>query len=412
MSVAPMLGQLSSFNPEEEIISAYLERTNIFFEANKIEEDKQRVTLFLNAIGAKTYSLLRDLLSPEALTTKTFKQLSEALTGHFEPKPLVIAERYYFYQRSQKANESVQEYLAELRKLAQHCAFGEFLNDALRDRFVCGLRSQAALKRLLAEPELKLEKAIQIAQSLEAADINSKKLQGAEGNGTGSVNRTGYTKSTGKADRGHSKQQSKTCYRCGNKDHLASVCPFLEEFCNKCHKKGHIARACRSSTQRSSRPPSGKGKSQVSKGAFTIREPESEEEAPLNRVGSKAMNPIMVELTINGQKTTMELDTGAAVSVISTQTKTEMFPQTRLMSSTLILTTYTGEQLEVAGQILVEVKYGRQVQQLPLYVVKGNGPSLMGRNWLHHIKLNWQSLKMASLPDTKQQTIKVTVYWK
>jgi len=150
----------------------------------------------------------------------------------------------------------------------------------------------------------------------------------------------------------------------------------------------------------------------VSKGAFTIREPESEEEAPLNRVGSKAMNPIMVELTINGQKTTMELDTGAAVSVISTQTKTEMFPQTRLMSSTLILTTYTGEQLEVAGQILVEVKYGRQVQQLPLYVVKGNGPSLMGRNWLHHIKLNWQSLKMASLPDTKQQTIKVTVYWK
>jgi len=42
MSVAPLLGP---FNPEEEIISAYLERTNIFFAANKIEEDKQRVTL-------------------------------------------------------------------------------------------------------------------------------------------------------------------------------------------------------------------------------------------------------------------------------------------------------------------------------------------------------------------------------
>ena len=91
--------------------------------------------------------------------------------------------------------------------------------------------------------------------------------------------------------------------------------------------------------------------------------------------------------------------------MISTQTKTEIFPQIKLMSSTLILTTYTGEQLEVAGQILVEVKNGRQDQQLPLYVVKGNGPSLMGRNWLHHIKLNWQSLKMASLPDTKGQTI-------
>ena len=53
-------------------ISAYSERTNIFFEANKIEEDKQRVTLFFNAIGAKIYSLLRDLLSPAALMTRTF----------------------------------------------------------------------------------------------------------------------------------------------------------------------------------------------------------------------------------------------------------------------------------------------------------------------------------------------------
>ena len=81
--------------------------------------------------------------------TQSFKQLTDALTGQ-RPKPLVIAERYYFYQQSQRINESVQEYLAELHKLAQHCAFGAFLNDALRDHFVCGLRSQAALKRLLS----------------------------------------------------------------------------------------------------------------------------------------------------------------------------------------------------------------------------------------------------------------------
>ena len=89
----------------------------------------------------------------------------------------------------------------------------------------------------------------------------------------------------------------------------------------------------------------------------------------MHRVGSKAMNPIMVELTLNGQKTTMELDTGAAVSVISNQTKSEMLPQTKLMSSTLILTTYTGEQLEVAGQILVEVKFNSCLCMLSREVV-------------------------------------------
>ena len=50
-----VLGQLSSFNPKE-IISTYLERANIFFEANKIEDEKESDFLFLNASGAKTHS--------------------------------------------------------------------------------------------------------------------------------------------------------------------------------------------------------------------------------------------------------------------------------------------------------------------------------------------------------------------
>ena len=49
----PYLGQLAAFQPEEETISAYLERTNIFFEANEITTDKRKVTVFLNAIGPR-----------------------------------------------------------------------------------------------------------------------------------------------------------------------------------------------------------------------------------------------------------------------------------------------------------------------------------------------------------------------
>ena len=50
----PYLGQLASFQPEVETISAYMERTNNFFQANEITEDKRKVyvTVFLNAIGA------------------------------------------------------------------------------------------------------------------------------------------------------------------------------------------------------------------------------------------------------------------------------------------------------------------------------------------------------------------------
>ena len=44
---------------------------------------------------------------------------------HFEPKPVIIAERFQFHRRNQAVGETAAEYEAELRKLATHCAFGE-----------------------------------------------------------------------------------------------------------------------------------------------------------------------------------------------------------------------------------------------------------------------------------------------
>ena len=123
--------------------------------------------------------LLRDLLAPDKPDTRTFEELSDALTAHFEPKPLVIAERFYFYNRNQKPTESVAEYVAELRRFATHCGFGDGLNDALRDRLVCGLRNHGIQQRLLTEAGLTLLKAVEIAQGQEAAAQNLKKLRSA-----------------------------------------------------------------------------------------------------------------------------------------------------------------------------------------------------------------------------------------
>jgi len=46
---------------------------------------------------------------------KTFKQLSDTLRQHFDPKPLVIAERFHFHKCDQTPGETIGEYLAELR---------------------------------------------------------------------------------------------------------------------------------------------------------------------------------------------------------------------------------------------------------------------------------------------------------
>jgi len=88
----------------------------------------------------------------------------------------VISECYNFNRRQQAANESVADYVAELRRLSAHCEFRTFLDDALRDRFVCGLRSEAVHK-LLVEISLTFTHAVEIAQNMESAASKVKQLQ-------------------------------------------------------------------------------------------------------------------------------------------------------------------------------------------------------------------------------------------
>jgi len=58
------IGKLVEYNLDNEKISSYLERVELFMTANGVAEEKQ-VTVLLSIIGAKTYSLLCNLLSPE-----------------------------------------------------------------------------------------------------------------------------------------------------------------------------------------------------------------------------------------------------------------------------------------------------------------------------------------------------------
>ena len=77
----------------------------------------------------------------------------------------------------------------------------------------------------------------------------------------------------------------------------------------------------------------------------------------------------------------MELDTGAAISIISEETRKTLFADQKLRKSTLVLEAYTEEPMQVVGQLNVLVKYGTQEAKLVLVVVGGNGPSLFGCNW-------------------------------
>ena len=282
--MATTLGQVKEFNPDTDSFAAYVERVNIFFTVNDIKAEK-RAAVFLNFIGGRAYELLRSLLTPTLPQSLKYDELVGLLTEHYEPKPLVIAERFHFHRRNQRQSESIAEYMAELRRLSTHCEFKSYLNEALRDRLVCGLRSESMQRRLLASES---------------------------------------------------------------------------------------------------------GTSETTDHTFLIA-----------RLGEPPSHPFQTDMEVNGKQLSMEIDTGASVSIISANQQKRLFPKAAITKSQLKLQTYTGEQMAVAGQMETIVRYRGQEKSLVLYVVAGDGPTLMGRNWWEHIQLDWKTIGQV---NAKQST--------
>ena len=56
-----------------------------------------------------------------------------------------------------------------------------------------------------------------------------------------------------------------------------------------------------------------------------------------------------------------------------------------------------------------EVKYGNYVGQQRLYVVRGNGLTLLGRKWLLSIRLDWQNLGVARVQEQLSLPVLLTL---
>ena len=279
--------------------------------------------------------------------------------------------------------------MAELRRLTTYCEFGDYLNKVLRDRFVCGLRNEDIQKRLLAEDDLALKKALELSQGMEAAETNAKLLKAIEA----------PIQTVSSVD----KHKTAThCYRCEKSNHSAVYCRFRDAVCHKCGKKGHIASVCKSKE----RPKQAKKPFQhqhhrpsIQSAKWTAVEEGKLESQDVNpdelhiyTVGHGSPKPICVELLINKKPLCMEVDTGATISIISAKQHKDLFQDAVLRKSQVILKSYTGERKQVLGEMMATVKYGDQEKSLLLTVVEGDGPALIGRNWLEHIKLDWKKI--------------------
>lgn len=149
-----LVGQIEPFNVENGDFPSYLECFEQLCVRNDVPTDR-KVALFITLMAGEMYQVLKNLLvDPAAPSSKTYDELVAQLSTHFSPKRIVIAERFKFFKAVQEVGESVASFVVRLRNLSRICEFGAFLENARRDRFVCGLYSSSLQKKLLSEDKL------------------------------------------------------------------------------------------------------------------------------------------------------------------------------------------------------------------------------------------------------------------
>ncbi|XP_022704083.1 zinc finger protein 143-like isoform X2 [Varroa jacobsoni] len=181
--------KLMAFDPAKLDWPSYEIILDCFFKANNIVDNKQKISILRRRGGSTVCSILNEALASKRSQAENENRPDEAksceLTAEDAIEALRVAlhyedgaaiKRLIFFRRVQQPNESISDYIRDLKQLGRACGFPK-IRERLRDQLIAGIRSGEIRRRLLAERgELTMRKAFDIAQLWEELLSNSPAL--------------------------------------------------------------------------------------------------------------------------------------------------------------------------------------------------------------------------------------------
>ena len=175
----------------------------------------------------------------------------------------------------------------------------------------------------------------------------------------------------------------KKCGKCGYPSGHTAY-PTVGEECHNCHKKSHFGDVCRS---KKTPKQQGKQKAKSAPGgkAHGIDEWESDE-AYAHLISSVTDTISAVDedtdswwanVEIEGARLKMQIDTGAAQSLLPFQTYKKLETNKKLIATSRKFQSYTNHPIEVKGCIILPTQYNGRTVKIQYYVVDINQRQLL-----------------------------------
>ena len=326
-------------------------------------EENFKAALFLSVIGEEALEMSGGMAFSNEADNQVLSQVIEKFEEFCIGETNETYERFIFNQRNQEENESIDQYVTVIRKLAQTCNFCNCLNDSLlRDRLVLGIRDESTRKKLLQEKKLTLSRAIDIGRSGEKTNLRLKELKkpGGVGGAEDEVNVVKYNKKTENERQSKPKETRRgSCRYCGG-NHRRGVCPAYGQTCHNCGRKNHFSQVC---SQKKNLPTNT---------VTQQNQPDSSDEDSGEYVATLELQPQEEEISVvksghyqpkihttmkikGGRNTKFQVDTGATCNVIRSKELIGTKYEKNIAKTNQILRMYNSSPLIPTGICFVQL---------------------------------------------------------
>ena len=329
MAMRPDVTPLPPFDPHGDPTSlsqrwkTWKKRFETYLLALNITDDKQKRALLLYQAGQETQEIFDTLTA----TGDDYKTALDKLTEYFQPKKNVDFETFQFRQATQKSEETVDQFVTRLRKLAEHCEFTE-LNKELKLAVIQNCASKRLRRYALREDDMTLDKILSKARALESSEEQAKGMEDVAPKEV--VQQICRPQNHPRQHQGRPRQTpSNICRQCGlSWPHSKNPCPAKGKTCNKCGKPNHFAKMCLTRQQ----TPSAQGHSKPSRRnpnrkqinvvvtpppTKDVSSSDDEDVYTLGHVPATEQHRIpTTTVEINGVKMNLMIDTGASTDII------------------------------------------------------------------------------------------------
>ena len=330
--------------------------------------------------GQRIFNTLPPVVKRESDTE--FDVILRQLDTFFEPKTNVIVERFSFRQRSQQVGESTAEYVSVLRGLAKFCAYGEMEDELIRDMVVEKTVHPRLREKYLLDSALTLDKVLSLGEAYERS-LQQASLMTGQDHDHATVAKVYPSPSRRPSSNPQPPSPETACGNCGLSDHAtrAPQCPARRVVCHACGRKGHYAVVCRNptppeaaATATAQKKPHFRGKPAGQRKPARVKEATVESHVLSCDAATPAVNRVMckVKLEVEGrqQPVTLQVDTGATCSILSTAYARKLFKGCTYQPTTSNLFGFGRTPLSVTGTLRATVTHQDKSVDSEFYLVE------------------------------------------